>query len=230
MSIDSGQTELQEGIKLFRNENYKEAIDSLNKIFEEQKDIESGYHLALCYAQTQNYEKTLEVFDKIIRRLDNPLRIMQAHIITGYVYAIKEMYDLAELELIEALSLGIENTQVHSALGYVYYKKGNAQNAIEHLKKAVSLNPQSANARNSLGFILADMGEDIEEAISEIKYALELDSENPAYLDSIGWAYFKKRDYSNAKRYLTRAFELSPNNKDIKNHLIKLDEISSDKT
>lgn len=225
MSIDSGQTELQNGIKLFRNENYKEAIDHLRKIFETKGDIESGYHLALCYAQTQNYDKTLEVFDKIIKRLKNPLRIMQAHIIIGYIYAIREMYDLAEFELIEALNTEVENAQVHSALGYVYYKKGHSKNAITHLKKAVAINPNNANARNSLGFIIADMGGDIEEAIKEIKYALDIDSQNPAYLDSIGWAYFKKRDYSNAKRYLTRAFELSPDNKDIKEHLIKLDAI-----
>lgn len=31
MSIGSGKIELEEGIKLFRNENYKEAIESLER-------------------------------------------------------------------------------------------------------------------------------------------------------------------------------------------------------
>ena len=48
MSIGTGKTELEAGIKLFRNENYKEAIDSLEKTFESKNDIESGYHLALA--------------------------------------------------------------------------------------------------------------------------------------------------------------------------------------
>ena len=87
MSIGSSRSKLEDGIKFFRNENYKEAIDSLEKIFSEKNDVESGYHLALAYAQIQDYDNTLQVFDKIMRRLDNPLRLMQAHIIVGYIYA-----------------------------------------------------------------------------------------------------------------------------------------------
>lgn len=225
MSIGTGRTELEAGIKLFRNENYKEAIDSLEKTFESKNDIESGYHLALAYAQTQNYDKTLEIFDKIMRRLDNPLRIMQAHIIVGYIYSVREMYDLAEFELSDALSSGIENTQIYSVLGYIYYKKNNIRKAIESLRKALALDPKSANARNSLGFILADSETNIEEGISEIKKALSSDPNNPAYLDSLGWAFFKKNDIANAKEFLTKAFEISPTNKDIKEHLIKLDQL-----
>ena len=226
MSIDSSRTKLEDGIKLFRNENYKEAIDSLKKIFLEKNDVESGYHLALAYAQIQDYDNTLQVFDKIMRRLDNPLRLMQAHIIVGYIYAVKEMYDLAEFELMDALSSGVENTQIHAALGYVYYKKTNIKKAIEHLKKAVSLDTNSANARNSLGFILADTETNIDDGIEEIKKALSIDPNNPAYLDSLGWAYFKKNDIKNAKEYLTKAFELAPSNRDIKEHLIKLDQFN----
>lgn len=225
MSIGTGKTELEEGIKLFRNENYKEAIDSLEKSFENKNDIESGYHLALAYAQIQNYDKTLETFDRIMRRLDNPLRIMQAHIIVGYIYAVKEMYDLAEFELLDALASGIENTQIYSVLGYIYYKKNNIRKAIDSLRKAVALDSKSANARNSLGFILADSGINIEEGINEIKKALNVDPENPAYLDSLGWAFFKKNDIANAKEFLTKAFKMAPANKDIKEHLIKLDQL-----
>ena len=187
MSIGSGKIELEEGIKLFRNENYKEAIDSLEKIFSENNDVESGYHLALSYAQMQDYDNTLEVFDKILRRLDNPLRMMQAHVIVGYIYAIREMYDLAEFELLDALSYDIENTQIYSV------------------------------------FILVDSDINIDEGIEEIKKALHKDPSNPAYLDSLGWAYFKKKDIANAKNYLTKAFEIAPSNKDIKEHLLQLD-------
>lgn len=225
MSIGTGKKELEEGIKLFRNENYKEAIDSLEKSFENKNDIESGYHLALAYAQIQNYDKTLETFDRIMRRLDNPLRIMQAHIIVGYIYAVKEMYDLAEFELLDALASGIENTQIYSVLGYIYYKKNNVRKAVDSLRKAVALDSKSANARNSLGFILADSGINIEEGIKEIKKALNVDPENPAYLDSLGWAFFKKNDIVNAKEFLTKAFKMAPSNKDIKEHLIKLDQL-----
>ena len=54
---------------------------------------------------------------------------------------------------------------------------------------------------NSLGFILADSETNIEEGISEIKKALSSDPNNPAYLDSLGWAFFKKNDIANAKNF-----------------------------
>ena len=131
MSIGSFNDGLAEGIKLFRNENYKEAIESLEKIFSLENDLEAGYHLALSYAQIQDYDKALEVFDKIITKIDNKLRKMQIHLIIGYIYTLKEMYDLAEFELLDALADGVENTQIYSVLGYINYKKGSARKGIE---------------------------------------------------------------------------------------------------
>ncbi len=225
MSIGSFNDGLAEGIKLFRNENYKEAIESLEKIFSLENDLEAGYHLALSYAQIQDYDKALEVFDKIITKIDNKLRKMQIHLIIGYIYTLKEMYDLAEFELLDALADGVENTQIYSVLGYIYYKKGSARKGIEYLRKALALDPNSANARNSLGFIMVDSGINIDEGIIEIEKALEKEPENPAYLDSLGWAYFKKKDFQKSKEYLTKAFQLAPFNKDIKEHLLELDKV-----
>jgi uncharacterized protein HemY len=38
-----------------------------------------------------------------------------------------------------------------------------------------------------------------------IKKALEKEPENGAYLDSLGWVYFKKKDYKKAEEYLKKA-------------------------
>lgn len=217
--------DLERGIALCRNEDYKAAIAILENIFNADDDIESGYYLGLSYAQVFNYEKALSVFDNILKRLKDPLRIMQTHLLLGYIYTTKEMYDLAEFELIEATSIGVDNPQAYSALGYVYFKKGDFKIALVNLQKAIELNPKNANARNTLGYILAENG-NLDEAIVQVRKALEIDENNPAYLDSLGWAYFLKNDYFNARRFLLRAFELAPDSKDIKKHLIKLEEAS----
>lgn len=211
--------DLKRGLSSFHSGNYKAAIAILSKVFEEEDDVESGYHLALSYSQINDHNNALKVFDKVVGRLDNKLRQMQAHIIIGYIYTVREMYDLAELELKEAMSSGVSNAQIHSALGFVYFKQNKGSLAIEELKKAVELQPDNANARNSLGFVMLELGGNIDEAIKEIEYAVDLDKDNPVYLDSLGVAFYKKNDFDKAKRILTRAFELAPDNKQIREHL-----------
>ncbi|MBI4976668.1 MAG: tetratricopeptide repeat protein [Spirochaetes bacterium] len=211
---------LNEGVKQLRDDDYTGAIDKFETIYKHDRtNTEAGYYLAVAYANEREYDKAIEVFDEIIVKLDNPLRLMQSHFLLGYIYAVREMFELAELEFKEVLKLGIVNAQVHAALGYVYHRRKDYALAVSHLKKALTIDPSNANAHNSLGFVMAEAGGDIDEAIKEIRDALDLAPENPAYFDSLGWAYHKKGDSINAKRYLMKAFELAPYHDEIKEHL-----------
>ena len=49
--------------------------------------------------------------------------------------------------------------------------------------------------------------------------ALELDPDNPSYLDSLGWAQFKRGDLATAEKNLTRAAAALPRNSVIQDHL-----------
>ena len=40
--------------------------------------------------------------------------------------------------------------------------------------------------------MLADNSKRLNEAVSLVKRALEIEADNPSYLDSLGWAYFKQ--------------------------------------
>jgi tetratricopeptide (TPR) repeat protein len=51
----------------------------------------------------------------------------------------------------------------------------------------------------------AEAGENLEEAQALIERALELDPENGAYLDSLGWVFFKMGRLDKAIAYLERA-------------------------
>jgi len=53
-----------------------------------------------------------------------------------------------------------------------------------------------------------DRGQHLEEAGDMIKKALELDPQNGAYLDSLGWFYYKRGEYGKALSELLHAVEL----------------------
>ena len=60
-------------------------------------------------------------------------------------------------------------------------------------------------ALNYLGYMLADRGTRLDEALGYIRRAVALDPQNGAYLDSLGWAYYKMGNYELAEENLRRA-------------------------
>ena len=60
-----------------------------------------------------------------------------------------------------------------------------------------------------------------EERVELLKEAVRLMPENGAYLDSLGWLYFKKDKFSFARYYLLKAIRLEPD-PEIYHHLAEL--------
>ena len=60
---------------------------------------------------------------------------------------------------------------------------------------------------------------ELDRAIELIKKALETDPANGAYLDSLGWAYYKKGMLEDALREIRKAAEALPQDPVIREHL-----------
>ena len=68
----------------------------------------------------------------------------------------------------------------------------------------------------------ADAGKDLTRALSLCKKAFDGNPENPAYLDSLGWVYYKLGLAKEAKTYMRRAREKSPHDKIIEAHFAEI--------
>jgi tetratricopeptide (TPR) repeat protein len=89
------------------------------------------------------------------------------------------------------------------ASGYERQKRyGEAE---ELFRKLIKEAPDNAAALNYLGYMMADRGENLEEALGYIKKAVDQEPANGAYLDSLGWAYFKLGKYDLAEDNLLKA-------------------------
>ena len=51
------------------------------------------------------------------------------------------------------------------------------------------------------------------------KQAVDIAPRNAAYLDSLGWAYFRQNNYLEARANFRRALDLAPGNKEIAMHM-----------
>jgi len=90
-------------------------------------------------------------------------------------------------------------------LGTTYERADRSEDAEAAFRELISRAPGHAGALNFLGYMLADRGQQLDEALGLIQRALEIEPDNPSYLDSLGWAYFKQGNYRLAREPLERA-------------------------
>ena len=84
-------------------------------------------------------------------------------------------------------------------------KTNDIATAEEQFKILLKAAPQDATLLNYLGYSLADRGMKLDEAQGYIKQAVALAPDNGAYLDSLGWVYFKKGHLPEAFEQLQKA-------------------------
>ena len=78
------------------------------------------------------------------------------------------------------------------------------------LQKILKDDPLDGPAANALGYMYAEHSVKLDEAQHLIELALKQEPENGAYLDSMGWVFYKKGDFGNALEYLKKAVEREP--------------------
>lgn len=93
-------------------------------------------------------------------------------------------------------------------LGYLYEDCGERSKALATWEKGISIDPSFAPILNCLGYTYAEAGIELDRAEKMVKKALAEEPENGAYLDSLGWVYYKKGDAERAKEYILRAIDL----------------------
>jgi Tfp pilus assembly protein PilF len=80
----------------------------------------------------------------------------------------------------------------------------------KQFRKVLELDPKHSDAMNYLGYMLADRNVRLAEAAQLVGKALELQPENGAFLDSMGWVRYRQGKYSEAQGLLERALEHMP--------------------
>jgi len=112
-----------------------------------------------------------------------------------------------------------ENEMVWFLLGAIYERQKLFDKAEEEFKKVLAVNPKNAPVLNYYGYMLGDLGIRLDEAESLIQQALKEDPYNGAYLDSLGWIYFKQNKFSAAEITLRKAVERERHDATIHSHL-----------
>ncbi|MCH8507078.1 MAG: tetratricopeptide repeat protein [Ectothiorhodospiraceae bacterium] len=92
----------------------------------------------------------------------------------------------------------------------VWAQAGDVERAERDLRAVLAQDPENAHALNALGYTLVDLTDRTTEGYELIRQAYAQLPENPAILDSMGWAYFRMGRNEEALEYLRRAYEAMP--------------------
>jgi tetratricopeptide (TPR) repeat protein len=125
-----------------------------------------------------------------------------------------------ELDKAEALATKPDDKEyIWFLRGSTYEREKRYSDAETQFKKVLADDPEHASALNYLGYMLADQNTKLEEALGYIKRAVDLDPANGAYLDSLGWAYFRLGKYELAEDNLLKASQKINTDPTVLDHL-----------
>ncbi|WP_226704950.1 tetratricopeptide repeat protein [Microbulbifer elongatus] len=157
-------------------------------------------------AASGNTEGAQEWFEELRQRhpaQEEQFYLLQTELLTKHGY-LKE----AQTLLADALKRNDDSNRLVYAHAMASEQLGDVENFELGLRKLLSRDPDNANLLNTLGYKLLSYDDRLDEALVLITKALELSPDDPAIIDSMGWAHHRLGNHVEAVRYLQKAHEL----------------------
>lgn len=112
-----------------------------------------------------------------------------------------------------------DKTTIAFMRGEMYERQKQFDLAEKEFRSVLANDPDNASALNYLGYMLADRGVRLPEAQEFIKHAVKLDPNNYAFLDSLGWVYYRQNKLDDAEEQLRHSLQISSDDPTIHDHL-----------
>jgi len=106
-----------------------------------------------------------------------------------------------------------------SVLAMIYENRNEFLISDSLYQKALSLDAENILIMNNYAYSLSNRGIRLEESLEMSRKTVEKEPENPSYLDTLGWIYFRIGNYKDAEFYIKKAIEKDKNNATLLDHL-----------
>lgn len=196
------------------------AIAETKKAIEQSpKDQSLTVTLAMLYGEKTDTATATKLLTGLLHGNDSDQEI---YLDLAQVQERGRKYPEAEEFAQKAIAMSRDSGDQESArfmLGAIFERQKKFDSAEEQFRKTLELNPNNAAVLNYYGYMLADRGQRLEEATAMIQRAVTQEPNNGAYLDSLGWAYYKQNKLAEAEESLRKAMDRSSHDPTIIGHL-----------
>ncbi len=137
-------------------------------------------------------------------------------------YKDNELYE----DAIKYYSLALQNIKKDHYLiprildrrGTSFERIGDWEKAEKDLSESLKILPDQAHVLNYLAYTWIDKGINLDKGLQMLKEANRLKQGDGYIIDSLGWAYYAKKNYIEAEKFLQKAVELLPTDPVINDH------------
>ncbi len=205
---------------------YRQSRDLDHAIAETKKALEQSPNdpdltvtLAMLYGEKTETDTATKLLNGLLQGKGHDQEI---YLDIAQVQERGRKYADAEQSAQKAIDMSQHPSDKESAwfmLGAIYERQKKYDQAEEEFRKALDVNPDNAAVLNYYGYMLADRGVRLPEATSMIQKAVAQEPANGAYLDSLGWAYYKQNKLAEAEEYLRKAVAHDAHDPTVLGHL-----------
>ena len=193
------------------------ALIIANKIIDHHPSDPRGYlDAALTELNNENPIGAIEILEPVNRTFNNEFSIQY---LLGSSYQQLEEYDKATVVLRQSLKIYPESRGARHTLAI-------ASDALNYWNESDSLyegliesDTNDVQALNNYSYSLVERNIQLNKALAMAKKAIELEPNNAAYLDTIGWIYYKMDNVDKALSFIRKSVELDNNNAVVLEHL-----------
>ncbi len=140
--------------------------------------------------------------------------LLNYDLMLGQMLLSRGRLDKALAHLEKAAAKDPSDPELSFMLGNLYFEKGYYDSAIMSYSQTIALDSTNAPAYNNLAWIYAELSTSLDQALELSSRSLELDPDNPEYLDTLAEVYFKRKEYLRALTFIRKAVEQNPPNID----------------
>lgn len=183
-----------------------------------EKNMFQGYiQLAYIYLHQGKKEEAVNILNKAMNLSSN--LSADVSLLLGAIYTQDKQYEKAIKIYRQILWQYPDNQEAWYQMGMVNERLEHINKSADCFYKCIKLNPKHANAYNYIGYMYAERKIRLNDAVKLIHKALEIEPENGAFLDSLGWTYYQQNNLEEALNNLERAYKLMSNDPTVTGHL-----------
>ena len=227
----AGAVELAKPILVFRDKPNGQAVNIALDALKKQKKYREGVELLQPLVNQFGSDPFVNArYVEMLMRAGETARAKEAAATqekfgTRNAIAVAEAYVQAEqyapaIEILKrAVDKKADDLDVQFELGSVYERSGDKATAEKMFLKLLEIHPDHAATLNYLGYMWAENGVNLDRAAEMLNRAVTQEPRNGAYIDSLGWVYFRQGKLDLAEKYLTDATRLLPRDATVHEHL-----------
>ena len=188
-----------------------EALDTFSQAMAACESHHDVYSVAQQIVNSRlGFDRAIEVLEG----LSTGDQAVQVELVLVQLISTRGDYEgvLERLEKLDALMApdALERAVYNQIVALAYYRSGDYQAAKTTYERMLERAPNDVRSLKDLAYILANHLEEPQVAIELAMRASSLEPDNPAVLDTLGWAHFKAGNLVEARRVLLRSVEVKP--------------------